>query len=114
MTAMNVSGQNLFAVVFPKWTTLGTKRPSRTTNPGQAYFSLLVSAIVFVVSMILPAIAAAGIAYEVWPFGNSAAIIAGALVAGAIALGEAALVLRWMATLFDRVDLASVTGESSG
>jgi ABC-2 type transport system permease protein len=114
MTAMNVSGQNLFAVAFPKWTTLGTKRPSRTTNPGQAYFSLLVSAIVFVVSMILPAIAAAGIAYEVWPFGNSAAIIAAALVAGAIAIGEAALVLRWMATLFDRVDLASVTGESSG
>jgi hypothetical protein len=28
-----------------------------------------------------------------------------------IALGEAALVLRWMATLFDRVDLASVTGD---
>jgi ABC-2 type transport system permease protein len=111
MTAMNVSGQNLFAVVFPKWTTLGTKRPSRTTNPGQAYFSLLVSAIVFVVSMILPAIAAAGIAYEVWPFGYSTAIVSGALVAGAIALGEAALTLRWMAKLFDRVDLASVTGE---
>ena len=111
MTAMNVSGQNLFAVVFPKWTTLGTKRPSRTTNPGQAYFSLLVSAIVFVLSMIVPAIAAAGVAYLVWPLGYSAAIISAALVAGAIALGEAALVLRWMAALFDRVDLASVTGE---
>lgn len=114
MTAINVSGQNLFALIFPKWTTLGTKAPSRSTNPGQAYFSLLVSAIVFVLSMIVPAIAAAGIAYEVWPFGNSAAIISGAFVAGAIALGEAALVLRWMATLFDRLDLASVTSESNG
>ena len=47
-------------------------------------------------------------------FGDIAAIISCALVAGAIALGEAALVLRWMATLFDRVDLASVTGESNG
>ena len=111
MTAMNVSGQNLFAVVFPKWTTLGTKRPSRTTNPGQAYFSLLVSAIVFVLSMIVPAIAAGGVAYLVWPLGYSAAIVSAALVAGAIALGEAALVLKWMAALFDRVDLASVTGE---
>jgi hypothetical protein len=111
MTAMNVSGQNLFAVVFPKWTTLGTKKPSRTTNPGQVYFSLLISVIVFVLSMIVPAIAAAGVAYLVRPLGYSAAIISAAFVAGAIALGEAALVLKWMAAFFDRVDLASVTGE---
>jgi hypothetical protein len=111
MTAMNVSGQNLFAVVFPKWTTLGTKKPSRTTNPGQVYFSLLISVIVFVLSMIVPAIAAGGVAYLVWPLGYSAAIISAALVAGAIALGEAALVLRWTAAFFDRLDLASVTGE---
>jgi hypothetical protein len=64
--------------------------------------------------MIIPAIAAAGVAAVAWPAGISVAIISGALVAGAIALGEAALVLRWMAALFDRVDLASVTGESSG
>ena len=88
-------------------------RPSRATNPGQAYFSLLVSVIVFVLSMIIPTIAAAGVAYGVWPLGISATIISGALIAGAIALAEAALVLRWMATLFDRVDLASVTGESN-
>jgi len=111
MTAMNVSGQNLFAVVFPKWTTLGTKKPSRTTNPGQVYFSLLISVIVFVLSMIVPAISAGGVAYLVWPLGYSAAIISAALVAGAIALGEAALVLRWTAAFFDRLDLASVTGE---
>gem|GEM_PF-1267102 len=113
MTAIGVAGQNFFAVVLPKWTTLGTKMPSRATNPGQAYFSLLVSVIVFVLSMIIPTIAAAGVAYGVWPLGISATIISGALVAGAIALGEAALVLRWMATLFDRMDLASVTSESN-
>jgi hypothetical protein len=111
MTAMNVSGQNLFAVVFPKWTTLGTKKPSRTTNPGQVYFSLLISVIVFVLSMIGPAVAAAGVAYMVWPLGYSAAIISAALVAAAIALGEAGLVLKWIAAFLDRVDLASVTGD---
>jgi hypothetical protein len=114
LNAINVSGQNVFALVFPKWATLGTKGPTRSTNPGQYYFSLLVSAVVLVASMIIPAIAAAGVTYVAWPAGTSVAIISGALVAGAIALGEAALVLRWMAALFDRVDLASVTGESSG
>lgn len=114
LNAINVSGQNIFALVFPKWATLGAKRPTRSTNPGQYYFSLLISVVVFVLSMIVPAIAAAGVAFVAWPLGISIAIISGALVAGAIALGEAALVLRWMATLFDRVDLASVTGESSG
>ena len=113
LNAINVSGQNVFALVFPKWATLGTKGPTRSANPGQYYFSLLVSAVVLLISMIIPAIAAAGVAYVAWPAGISVAIISGALVAGAIALGEAALVLRWMAALFDRVDLASVTGESS-
>ena len=114
MTAINVAGQNLFAVTFPKWTTLGTRAPSRSANPGQAYFTLLTSALVFVIAMILPAIGAAGIAYWVWPLGTSAAIFSAALVAGAIALGEAAMAVRWLAALFDRVDLAAVTGESSG
>jgi len=114
LNAINVSGQNIFALVFPKWATLGTKPPTRSANPGQYYFSLLISVVVFVISMIIPAIAAAGVAAVASPLGISVAIISGALVAGAIALGEAALVLRWMATLFDRVDLASVTGESSG
>ena len=114
LNAINVSGQNIFALVFPKWATLGTKRPTRSTNPGQYYFSLLISAVVFVLSMIIPVIAAAGVVYAVSPFGISIAIILGAVVAGAIALGEAALVLQWMAALLDRVDLASVTGESSG
>lgn len=114
LNAINVSGQNIFALVFPKWATLGTKGPNRSSNPGQAYFALLTSAVVFVISMIIPAIAAVGVAYVASPLGTSVAIISGALIAGAIALAEAALVLRWMATLFDRVDLASVTGESSG
>jgi ABC-2 type transport system permease protein len=112
LNAINVSGQNIFALVFPKWATLGTKRPTRSTNPGQYYFSLLISAVVFVLSMIVPVIAAAGVMYAVSPLGVSVAIILAALVAGAIALGEAALVMRWMASLFDRVDLASVTAES--
>jgi ABC-2 type transport system permease protein len=114
LNAINLSGQNIFALVLPKWATLGTKPPTRSANPGQYYFSLLISVVVFVISMIVPAIAAAGVTAVASPLGISVAIISGALVAGAIALGEAALVLRWMATLFDRVDLASVTGESSG
>jgi hypothetical protein len=111
LNALGISGQNIFALVLPKWATLGTKRPTRSTNPGQYYFSLLVSLVVLVVSMIGPAIAAAIVATLASPFGTSFAIISGAIVAGAIALGEAALVLRWMAKLFDRVDLASVTGD---
>jgi ABC-2 type transport system permease protein len=113
LNAINVSGQNIFALAFPKWATLGSKRPARSTNPGQYYFSLLISAVVFVLSMIVPVVAAAAVVYALSPFGTSVAIILGALVAGALALGEAALVLRWMAALFDRVDLASVAGESS-
>ena len=111
LNAISISGQNIFALVLPKWASLGTKRPTRTTNPGQYYFSLLVAMVVFVVSIIFPAIAAAVVAILVSPLGASVAIISGAIVAGAVALGEAALVLRWMAKLFDRVDIASVTGD---
>ncbi|HEX9083451.1 MAG TPA: hypothetical protein VF836_01835, partial [Gemmatimonadaceae bacterium] len=111
LNALGISGQNIFALVLPKWATLGTKRPTRSTNPGQYYFALLVSLVVLVVSMIGPAIAAAVVATLASPLGTSFAIISGAIVAGAVALGEAALVLRWMAKLFDRVDLASVTGD---
>jgi hypothetical protein len=111
MNAINISGQNVFALLFPTWTTLGMKRPTRSTNPGQYYVSLLITAVLFVISMIIPAIAAGGVVYGARPFGTSVAIIMGALIAGAIALGEAALVLRWMARLFDRVDLGSITEE---
>ena len=111
MNAINISGQNVFALLFPTWTTLGMKRPTRSTNPGQYYVSLLITAVLFVISMIIPAIAAGGVVYGARPFGSSVAIIMGALIAGAIALGEAALVLRWMARLFDRVDLTSVRDE---
>jgi hypothetical protein len=111
MNAINISGQNVFALLFPTWTTLGMKRPTRSTNPGQYYVSLLITAVLFVISMIIPAIAAGGVVYGARPFGSSVAIIMGALIAGAIALGEAALVLRWMARLFDRVDLGSITEE---
>jgi ABC-2 type transport system permease protein len=113
LNAMNVSGQNIFALIFPKWATLGTKRPSRAANPGQYYFTLIVSAIVFVLSMIVPAIAAAVVVYAMIPLDISAAIISAAVVAGAIALGETVLVLKWMASLLDRLDLAAVTGEST-
>jgi hypothetical protein len=113
LNAINVSGQNIFALVFPKWATLGTKRPSRATNPGQYYFALIISAIVFILSMIVPAIGAAVVVYVMIPLGISAAIVSGAIVAGAIALGEAVLVLRWMASLLDSVDLGAVTGEST-
>lgn len=112
LNAINVSGQNIFALVFPKWATLGSKRPTRSTNPGQYYFSLVISAIVFILSMIVPVIAASAVVYATSSLGLPIAVILGAVVAGAIALGEAALVLRWMASLFDRVDLASVTGET--
>jgi ABC-2 type transport system permease protein len=111
MNAINISGQNVFALLFPAWTTLGMKRPTRSTNPGQYYVSLLITGILFIISMIVPAIAAGGVMYEAWPFGSSVAIIMGALIAGAISLGEASLVLRWMARLFDRVDLTSVRDE---
>jgi hypothetical protein len=111
LNAMNISGQNIFALVFPKWATLGTKPPTRSANPGQYYFSLLISVVVFVISMIVPAIVAIGVSAVASLLGTSVGIISGAIVGGAIALGEAALVLRWMATLFDRVDLASVTGD---
>jgi hypothetical protein len=112
MNAINLSAQNVFAVLFPKWVTLGAKPVSRAANPGQFYISLLITVGLFLISMIVPAIAAAVVVYVLWPLGNSVAVIAGALVAGGIALGEAFLVMRWMATLFDRVDLASVSETS--
>ena len=111
LNAINISGQNIFALVFPKWATLGTKPPTRSANPGQYYFSLLISVVVFVISIIVPGIVAIGVSAVASLLGTSVGIISGAIVGGAIALGEAALVLRWMATLFDRVDLASVTGD---
>ena len=94
MNAINMSAQNVFAVVFPKWTILGMKRPRRSTNPGQYYLLLLISASLFLISMIIPAIAAVSTGYALWRLGMSVAVISGALVAGVLAIGEAALVLR--------------------
>ncbi len=111
LNAISISGQNIFALVFPKWATLGTKLPTRSANPGQYYFSMLISVVVFVISIIVPGIVAIGVSAVASTLGTSVGIISGAIVGGAIALGEAALVLRWMAKLLDRVDLASVTGD---
>jgi hypothetical protein len=111
LNAINISGQNIFALVFPKWATLGTKPPTRSANPGQYYFSLLISVVVFVISIIVPGIVAIGVSAVASTLSTSVGIISGAIVGGAIALGETALVLRWMAKLLDRVDLASVTGD---
>jgi hypothetical protein len=109
MNAINVSAQNIFALMFPRWVSLGMIRPSRTASPGQYYISLLISAGLFLLSMILPAIAALVVAYQLWPLGNAIAVVMAAMVAGAAALGEAALALGWMATLLDNVDPARLS-----
>lgn len=108
MNAINISAQNLFALLFPKWVSLGVIRQSRTANPGQYYISLLLSLVLFAVAMIAPAIGGVAAAYQVWALGNTVAILAGAVTAGAIAIGEAVLALRWMGKLLDTVDPASV------
>jgi hypothetical protein len=94
--------------MFPKWVSLGVIRASRTANPGQYYISLIISLGLFAAAMILPAAGAVGAAYEVWPLGNTVAILVGAVTAGAVAIGEAVLALKWMGKLLDTVDLASV------
>lgn len=108
MNAINISAQNIFALMFPKWVSLGVIRTSRTANPGQYYISLIISLGLFAAAMILPAVGAVGAAYEVWPLGNTVAILVGAVTAGAVAIGEAVLALKWMGKLLDTVDLASV------
>ena len=77
MNAINLSAQNVFAVLFPKWVTLGAKPVSRAANPGQFYVSLLITVGLFLISMIVPAIAAGAVAYMLWPLGSSVATIGG-------------------------------------
>jgi ABC-2 type transport system permease protein len=113
MNAVNVSAQNIFALLFPRWMTLGTKRLSRTANPGQFYLSFLISTGLFALSMIVPVLGALAVGYYLQPFGISTSVVAAAFVAGAFALGEAALVMRLMAGLLDRVDPSSVSESSS-
>lgn len=109
MNAVNISAQNIFALMFPKWMTLGMKRPlSRSANPGQFYISLLISIGLFVVSMIVPLLGAAAVEFSLRPLGISIAVVAAAFVAGAIAVGEAALGVRMMAGMLDRLDPSSI------
>ena len=111
INAINISAQNLFALMFPKWMPLGMARPSRSANPGQYYISLLISLGLFLAGIIVPALGALWAAYQLLPMGAGIALFAAALVAGAIALGEATFVIQWMARVLDEVDPAAIVAQ---
>ena len=110
LNALTATIHNAGALLFPAWITLGPDRKPGFEQMGQVYLTLFLSLILLAVLLLPPALAGA-IAVFAFAGGYGALAAIPAVVAGgAVAVGELALLVRWLGRVYARTEPADVSG----
>jgi hypothetical protein len=109
LPAVNYLGmliQNGTALLFPAWVHLGTGRPSGVEALGQNMLMIVAYLGVLAAALAVPAALAAGVFSGLAPAAGWWAAVPAVIVLQAAVALEAAVMLRWLGSVFERTDPA--------
>jgi hypothetical protein len=110
VNALTASIHNAGALLFPAWITLGPDRKPGFEQMGQVYLTLFLSLLLLAVLLVLPALAGALAAFAFMGTYGALAAIPAVVAGGAVAVGELALLVRWLGRVYARTEPADVSG----
>lgn len=108
LNAMTAAIHNAGALLFPAWITLGPDRKPGFEQMGQVYLTLFLSLLLLVLLAVVPTLAGLLVALVYGAGLGAWSAIPAALVGGAVAIGEIALLVRWLGRVFARTEPSEV------
>lgn len=108
LNALGAGIHNAAALLFPGWMPMGAERRGGVEAMGQVYLTLIVVMVLLAILLALPAGAGALAFLALFARYGYWAAVAAVLAGSAVALGELAVIVRWLGDVFARTEPADV------